>query len=227
MATPASAQFADSGPSFDEMKMINQIQCFEHKQPDACFTLGNLFCQVDKREDKAAKLYQHTCDTYKHGPSCFFLSNYFYYSRGNLYKDTKKFLEYANKGCDNGNGDACKILAGFFHPAHTKIPFAEESDFKMKDFRKSMEYFDKGCQKNSAKSCFEAGKAYLYGSKDFNFDKNAEKALPYNIKACERGEIGGCFLAYQQYKDGEGVQVDDRLAQLFLAKFKNMERKIT
>ncbi|XP_060072332.1 cytochrome c oxidase assembly factor 7B-like [Ylistrum balloti] len=222
MVEPAPRSATD-GLSFDELKMGNQIQCFETKQPDACFALGNLFAQVDKREDKAAKLYQYACDTYKHAPSCYYLSNYFYYARGNLYKDTKKFLEYGNLGCDYGNGDSCKALAGFFHPEHTNIPFAEESDFKMQDFNKTMKYFEKGCQNNSGKCCYEAGKVYLYGCEKFKFDKHPEKALAFNIKACERGERGGCFLAYHQYKDGEGVKANDRLAKLCLSKFENMD----
>ncbi|XP_021362203.1 uncharacterized protein LOC110456015 [Mizuhopecten yessoensis] len=219
------AASSNPGIPVDEMKMTNRIMCFQRKQADGCFALGNMFSQIDDRGDKAAKLYQHTCETYNHGPSCFYLSNYFFFARGELRKDTKKFLEYAKKGCQYQCAGACMLLAAFFHPAHTRIPFRDDSDMKMKDFSKTVDYYEKACQMNNSEGCVKAGSAYLYGATNLNFDKNEAKALPYFIKACENGEGLGCALAYRQYKDGLGVQADQKLAELYSAKYENINRE--
>jgi len=72
-----------------------------------CHLLGDYFEAIKQNYEKAAKIYQVNCESFKHGHSCLKIGNYSYMGKGSLKQSQKKALEYYDLGCSYKHPESC------------------------------------------------------------------------------------------------------------------------
>ena len=110
-----------------------------------------------------------------------------------FFKDLKKAIEFAQKGCDLKDGKSCFNLGA---------GYGEGNGIK-KDFKEANKYYQKACDLiNDADGCASLGYNYKYG---YGITKDLTLANKYNKKACDAGSGRGIvnYLGVN-YRDGVG-----------------------
>jgi TPR repeat protein len=140
-----------------------------------CMKLGDELYGKDEKlfPTKAAELYRTACGD-KDGRACARVAEF-----EAIDKHWDKVREFAQKGCDLGDGDGCRRLG------HTEF----EGLGTPKDEAKALEIFKKGCGLSSLKAC--RGAAGLLIDRT---PRDVEGAMPFVEKLCNAKYPEGCFL---------------------------------
>ncbi|XP_039286982.1 cytochrome c oxidase assembly factor 7 homolog [Nilaparvata lugens] len=189
--------------------------CFSEKKPEVCHLLGDYEESVNSNFKSAFKIYKNNCDTNDHAHSCYKAGGYFMQGKGIPKIDDSKAIDYLEKGCNLGNARAC-------YRGATLIAYGPD---KLRDYNQGLEMFDKACSAEIADACFALNTFYLFGSKDHNVAKDSAKAAQYATRGCELNHLGCCSNLSQMYRRGDGVHKDQKLADRFMLKAKDIERQ--
>ena len=82
-----------------------------------------------------------------------------------------------------------------------------------KDIKRAIECFSKACEGNFANGCFNLSILYLTGHD--GVAKDMGKALEYSVKSCKLGHSWGCVNASRMYSQGDGVEINKKMAEEF------------
>ena len=82
-----------------------------------------------------------------------------------------------------------------------------------KDIERAIECFSKACEGNFANGCFNLSILYLTGHD--GVAKDMGKALEYSVKSCKLGHSWGCVNASRMYSQGDGVEINKKMAEEF------------
>ena len=124
----------------------------------------------------------------------------------NSFKDLKKAIEFAKKGCNLKDGKSCFILGARYG----------EGDGIKKDIKEANKYYQKACDlNNDADGCASLGYNYKYG---YGITKDLTLANKYNKKACDAGSGRGCNYLGVNYRDGAGFEKNMQNAYSYFKK---------
>ncbi len=150
-------------------------------QAIACYNLGEMYANgrgVAKNNLKAIELFKKACSG-EIAEGCYSLNRYGQKSITTVnYSNAIRFYQ---KGCDNGDLDACSNLGiRYFHAQGVQ-----------QDYAKAKELFTKTCMSNQpiAIACFNLGVMYVSGR---GVAKDETKAKELFNKACDSGLSEGC-----------------------------------
>jgi TPR repeat protein len=122
---------------------------------------------------KAAELYRTACAD-KNGRACARVAEF-----EGIGKHWDKVREFAQKGCDLGDGDGCRRLG------LTEF----EGQGTPKDEAKAVELFKKGCELSSLRACRDAAGLLIDRT-----PSDVQGAMPITEKLCNAKYPEGCFL---------------------------------
>ena len=120
-------------------------------------------------------------------------------------------LETYVRGCEGGNGLACKeagynyVMKGFSDPAMNPV---------------GLNYRIRACELDEPISCSSVGDAYLKGKPGIAQDYEA--ALPYLEKACDKEMSSACAYLAQVYAYGWGVAADLEKARDYIIRARSL-----
>jgi len=201
--------------------------CYYEKDGKACDLLGSFMDQVNGDYHKAFKIYQTACDDYKYGHSCQKVGSYLFAGRA-VGRDVDKAYDYWRKGCDTHatepHAKAC-LNAGLLDTLeqNTKIgAVAGHKNLNVErkeppDKLKALELFKKSCDMDrnpEPEGCHRYASMLLVGVKNL-IERDPAKALPYAAKACDMGVAEGCVNASLIYKNGDGVEKNERYGKIY------------
>ncbi|XP_050402483.1 cytochrome c oxidase assembly factor 7 [Patella vulgata] len=195
----------------DRLGIEYRFQCYHENIPDGCHRLADFLEGMRKEFEKAGKVYKTNCDQNKHNQSCFKYGVYSLTGKGGVETDAEKALEYFTNACNLDYSPACHN-AGLIHASkklNTKY-----------DMSKAVEYFENACSKNSVSSCYQLSGIYIQGRDEM--EKDLKKAYDYSLKACKLGHVYSCSNLSQMYKKGEGVEKDEKLAEKYKKRTKEL-----
>ena len=153
----------------DKAKGFYQKAC-DIKDGFACQNLAFVYYIVEEKIDSAAINFEKACNLGM-AKSCGYASELFK-DDANIFKDLKKAIEFAKKGCDlNNDADGCASL-GYNYKYGYGIT---------KDLTLANKYNKKACDAGSGRGCNYLGVNYRDGA---GFEKNMQNAYSYFKKSC-------------------------------------------
>ncbi|XP_038048532.1 cytochrome c oxidase assembly factor 7-like [Patiria miniata] len=185
-------------------------QCYREKSGEGCYRLGEFFAGIKGDLGKAASAYQASCDKYDHFVSCNKLGALHLYGKG-LDKDRKKAVDYFVKSCEGGYMTGCYGAGVALSGGETKDP------------PRAAAYLQRACDSDHQESCFQLGSIYLQGLEAV--EKDMAKAFRYTLRSCQLGHMYGCANVSRMYKMGDGTEKDQKLADEFRAKARELHRQ--
>jgi len=218
-------------------------QCFQEDLPrkekaEGCHTLGKFMESARNDFFKARHVYEKNCLENEYGHSCFKLGQLTQLGKGTEDgADIHKALIAYDAGCRYGSGESCHnaaILSNFGMtleaPPTTKIALNKSSQAKAnKDYVKIEEYLKKGCALKNFASCLELSRFYADGrvSPDgkSSIAQDWNKTVKYAQLSCDADIIGGCVILSHCYKNGFGVQKNERTSECIQNKAKGLLEK--
>ncbi|XP_074643373.1 cytochrome c oxidase assembly factor 7-like [Tubulanus polymorphus] len=194
-----------------------RYQCFEEKNPEGCHRLADFEEVFRKNFEKAAKVFRSNCDDFQYGHSCFKYGNFRLTGKGGEEKSSAAAFDYYNKGCSAGYMPACNNLAFLYGGGQIS---------HKKDYKQAAEYFDKACKGGNYISCFHLSGLYISGKENV-IKKDMKKAFDYSKLGCDGGIFPACVNLSQMYAKGEGVEKDEKRAEFYKNKAKDLHKQHT
>lgn len=127
---------------------------------------------------KDPQRYQRECDQGKI-PSCTREGIFYAFGTWGHKKDYAKAKPLFEKGCNGGDQDGCKELAGLYQYGRGTA----------KDETKALSIYTKACTSNNSTSCYYAAELHQYGR---GTKKDLTKARELLSKACSGGYKSAC-----------------------------------
>ena len=116
------------------------------------------------------------------------------------YSEAKALYEQA---CSSGSGAACMNIGVLY----------EDGNGVAKDYLRAASFYSRACNQGDADGCNLLG--FMYETGVFGLAKDYSQALGLYSKACNAGNPNGCEGLGSIYGLGEGVQRDERKAEMF------------
>lgn len=127
--------------------------------------------------------------------------------------DYSKAREWYDIASENGCARALRHI-GFCY---------EEGVGVKKDINKAMEWFDKAINLGDTNSMVTKGAIYYYGKEGMPI--NYEEAVKWFTQAAETGDDDGMWRLANCYKNGYGIEKDDRKAYMWFEKSANKQNR--
>lgn len=130
-------------------------------------------------------------------------------------QNTIEAYKYYRKTCDLDHGDGC-LFSGTMLTQEKKMEL---------NFVEGLADLEKACSKNNTKACYFASGIYLSGVE--GIPQNKTKARELSLSACNGGNIYACMNLCQMYRIGDGVEKDEKKANEFKERAKEIRNQHT
>lgn len=131
-----------------------------------------------------------------------------------LKDDLPGALKYYKIACDLNSPEGC---------LHAGALLTQEKKME-KNYVEGVKYLEKACSLGNVKGCFFASGIYLHGAE--GVPGNKTKASELSLPACNGGNIYACMNLYRMYKIGDGVEKDEKKANEFKERAKEIRDSI-
>jgi len=199
----------------DRLGVEYRFQCFGEGRTDGCHRLGDWLEFSMKDWVKAGRVYKSNCLLHDYGHSCGKFANYAFLGRGTERK-VDEAAEFYRKGCysaEHPYAPACYNYGLMVAKGDLKV--AEP----VKD---SQQAFERGCDLKDAGCCTSAAVSSMQSSvKDF------VRAFKFAEKGCEMDQFDSCQILSNLYRNGEGCEKDEQMAEQYKAKGEAIARDMT
>lgn len=128
-------------------------------------------------------------------------------------------LEYYKKACSLDSGDGC-LHAGVMLTNNTDDKKKENGPVIKRDYIEGLKHLEKSCALGNAKGCYFASGLYIKGAE--GIPKDFKKASEYSLLACNGRNIFACMNLSQMYRVGDGVEKDEKKAEEFKERAKDI-----
>lgn len=129
--------------------------------------------------------------------------------------DLPEALKYYKKACDLNSPEGC---------LHSGALLTQEKRMEKKDYVEGLKYLEKACSLGNERGCFFASGIYLHGAE--GVPANKTKASELSLPACNGGNIYACMNLSRMYKIGDGVEKDEKKANEFKERAKEIRDSI-
>lgn len=129
-------------------------------------------------------------------------------------EDLEESLKYYKKACDLNSPEGC---------LHSGALLTQEKRME-KNYVEGLKYLEKACSLKNERGCFFASGIYLHGAE--GVPANKTKASELSIPACNGGNIYACMNLSRMYKLGDGVEKDEKKAEEFKERAKEIRDSI-
>ncbi|KAG8183004.1 hypothetical protein JTE90_017092 [Oedothorax gibbosus] len=194
-----------------------RFSCFKEKNSEGCHLLADYLESVKADFEAAGKVYKSNCDEHNYPKSCFRYGNYCFLGKGMESGDCTEAFNHYKKSCDLGYANGC---------LHTGVMLTRKSEYPNSknpvalDPATGIKYLEKACSGGNATACYFASGMYIAGSDAVPRDRT--KASELSLKACDGGNIFSCMNLSRMYRIGDGVEKDEKMAEVY----KNKAREI-
>ncbi|XP_022087915.1 cytochrome c oxidase assembly factor 7-like [Acanthaster planci] len=185
-------------------------QCYREKSGEGCYRLGEFYAGIRGDLSKAAPAYATSCNTYSHAVSCNKLAALHLYGKG-VDKDRRKAVDYFVKSCEGGYLTGCYGAGVALSGGDTEDP------------PQAAAFLQRACEGDHQEGCFQLGGVYLRGLGAV--EKDLAKAFHYTLRSCQLGQMYGCANVSRMYRLGDGTAKDEKLAEEYKAKAKELHRQ--
>lgn len=218
---------------FEQKKIEFEVSC-DNNEPNACFSLGEWYQLVKKDVLEASKIYEKNCFKNNHGNSCSNLARMYHYNHDKktqiidvaeneklkqMKTDNERSTFLFKKGCEGGDNISCT--------AYSSIKLYDKKLSKS-DFKYCLKTLEKMCLKeNDEKACFKIGSLYFKPTLNVKkfMRKNDSKALDYLETSCDYGFVNACHNLAVMYKNGDGVEKDEKKFEDFKEKTESLRKQ--
>jgi TPR repeat protein len=118
------------------------------------------------------------------------------------------------KGCNAGDGDACKSL-GFWDETGAGEIVGQQKDLAQAAvwYGRAVAIYRRNCDSGKLSDCVSLGDLYSFG-----IMKDLDRTVALFHKGCDGGDIRGCLFLGYLYRDGKGVSKDAAQAVALIRK---------
>ncbi|XP_054708105.1 cytochrome c oxidase assembly factor 7 homolog [Uloborus diversus] len=192
-----------------------RFSCFHEKNAEGCHLLGDYLEAYKQDFEAAKKVYQSNCDERKYARSCFKVGNYDFLGKGCV-KDLSSSLKYYKTACDLSYPEGC------LHQG-VMLTVPNGPDSVGTDFVEGLKSLEKGCSLGNAMACYYASGIHITGAE--GVPKDLKKASEMSLKACEGKNIYACMNLSHMYRKGDGVEKDEKKAEMFKEKAREIREE--
>ncbi len=191
-----------------DYKKLEQ-KCFDGCK-NSCLKVANYYQHDADDVQKSITFYKILCAK-SVWSSCKILGDIYYtlddINMSKFYK--QKALNYAQKGCKNGSGNACFDLGTYTN--------------NNKYYKKALKFYKKECDKDDFYSCYMLGNMHFEG---IATKRNYDYAIKLYEKSCKNDEPYSCYNLARLYKDGVYVKKDMSLYENYCKKANSLDKTL-